>query len=352
MTTRYRVEYALKTHRRDQLIEWIKGLLAVPFVLHSQPTVTFDEHGSVLANMATTAHKRYAEIMHDVEGLINDHISHQENGTHGRSKLKLLVPSVGVFFTPLLLEAAFIFQDNRRKISSRRFVPPSFNDIRLTLNSAQVLGLVQNGPLELVTFDGDVTLYDDGESLHPDNPVIPRILKLLLKGAKIGIVTAAGYTDASKYHGRLSGLLLAVKDAVEEQELVDPRLVVVGGESSYLFEFDASCNYYLKYIPREQWMLEEMKLWNDESIQLLLDVAQAALTECVNKMQLSAEILRKERAVGIIQATGPEARKFTREQLEETVMVTQHIVEMSPVAKRIPFCAFNGERGKQSKDPC
>ena len=26
MTTRYRVEYALKTHRRDQLIEWIKGM--------------------------------------------------------------------------------------------------------------------------------------------------------------------------------------------------------------------------------------------------------------------------------------------------------------------------------------
>uniref|UniRef100_L2GFM8 Imp-specific 5-nucleotidase n=1 Tax=Colletotrichum fructicola (strain Nara gc5) TaxID=1213859 RepID=L2GFM8_COLFN len=42
MTTRYRVEYALKTHRRDQFIEWIKGLLAVPFVLYSQPTGVFD----------------------------------------------------------------------------------------------------------------------------------------------------------------------------------------------------------------------------------------------------------------------------------------------------------------------
>ncbi len=343
MTTRYRVEYALKTHRRDQLIEWIKGLLAVPFVLHSQPTVTFDKHGSVLANMATTAHQRYAEIMHDVEELINDHIKHQTNGTPGRSKLKLLVPSVGDFFTPLLLEEAFAYQDDRRKISSRRFVPPSFNDIRLTLNSAQALGLVRNGPLQLVTFDGDVTLYDDGESLHPDNPVIPRILKLLSAGTKVGIVTAAGYTDASKYHGRLIGLLSAVKVAAEEQRLVNPSLIVVGGESSYLFEFDASSKKYLKYVPRETWMLEEMRLWDDQNIKLLLDVAQAALSECVDKMQLSAEIIRKERAVGIVQATGQETKKFTREQLEETVLVTQHVVEMSPVAKRIPFCAFNGE---------
>ena len=343
MTTRYRVEYALKTHRRDQLIEWIKGLLAVPFVLHSQPTVTFDEHGSVLANMATTAHQRYAEIMRDVEKLINDHIKHQKNGMPGRSKLKLLVPSVGDFFTPLLLEEAFAYQDSRRKISSRRFVPPSFNDIRLTLNSAQALGLVRNGPLQLVTFDGDVTLYDDGETLYPDNPVIPRILRLLSAGTRVGIVTAAGYTDASKYYGRLVGLLSAVKVAVEEQKLVNPSLIIIGGESSYLFEFDASSKNYLKYVSRERWMLEEMRSWDDENIKLLLDVAQAALSECVDKMQLSAEVIRKERAVGIVQATGPETQRFTREQLEETVLVTQHIVEMSPVAKSIPFCAFNGE---------
>lgn len=66
MTTRYRVEYALKTHRRDQLIEWIKGLLAVPFVLHSQPTAAYDNHQDVLVKMASTAHRRYAEILRDV----------------------------------------------------------------------------------------------------------------------------------------------------------------------------------------------------------------------------------------------------------------------------------------------
>ena len=96
---------------------------------------------------------------HQVEELINDHIAHQRDGTHTRSKLKLLIPSVGVFFTPLLLEEAFEYQDLQRRISSRRFVPPSFNDIRLILNSAQILSLVRGGPLQLVTFDGDVTLY-------------------------------------------------------------------------------------------------------------------------------------------------------------------------------------------------
>lgn len=159
MTTRYRVEYALKTHRRDQLIEWIKGLLAVPFVLHSQPAAAYDERQDVLVKMASTARRRYAEVLRDVEDLINDHIAHQRDGTHSRSKLKLLVPGVGVFFTPLLLEEAFEYQDRQRRISSRRFVPPSFNDIRLILNSAQVLSLVRSGPLRLVTFDGDVTLY-------------------------------------------------------------------------------------------------------------------------------------------------------------------------------------------------
>lgn len=37
--------------------------------------------------------------------------------------------------------------------------PQSFNDIRLILNTAQIMSLSRNGgPLKLVTFDGDVTL--------------------------------------------------------------------------------------------------------------------------------------------------------------------------------------------------
>ena len=76
------------------------------------------------------------------------------------SKLRLLVPSIGSFFTRLPLEAAFKFQDRRRHISSRRFVPPSFNDVRLVLNTAQLMAVTTYGHLRLATFDGDVTLYD------------------------------------------------------------------------------------------------------------------------------------------------------------------------------------------------
>ena len=275
--------------------------------------------------------------------LIVQQVEHQKTGLNLISKLKHLVPSVGDFFTPLLLEKAFVYQDSQRKISSRRFVPPSFNDIRLTLNSAQILSLVQDGPLEMVTFDGDVTLYEDGQSLNKENPVIPRILRLLAQDIKVAIVTAAGYTDASRYYDRLHGLLLAVQNGIYTQKLKNPTLIVLGGESNYLFDFDNHCEHLLKSVRREEWMLEVMKQWTDQDIALLLDVAESALRDCIRTMHLSAEILRKERAVGIIPRPGPDTQKFSREQLEETVLVTQQVVEMSAVGKKIPFCAFNGK---------
>lgn len=197
--------------------------------------------------------------------------------------------------------------------------------------------------MQLVTFDGDVTLYDDGDSLTPENPVIPRILGLLERGIKVGIVTAAGYTEAEKYYSRLYGLLDAINDAVDSRRLQKASLVIMGGESNYLFVFDASASYLLKYIPRHQWLLDAMRAWSEEDISSVLDVAESALKECVGNLGLAAEILRKERAVGIIPSGGPGGRRFTREQLEEMVLVTQQVVEMSAAGKRVPFCAFNGK---------
>lgn len=94
------------------------------------------------------------------------------------SKLGMLVPTAGPFFTRLPLEAAFKYQDRKRYISSRRYVAPSFNDVRLVLNSAQIMA-VTGGTLQLATFDGDVTLYDDGQSLEPTSPIVPRLLGTL-----------------------------------------------------------------------------------------------------------------------------------------------------------------------------
>lgn len=172
--------------------------------------------------------------------------------------------------------------------------------------------------------------------------MIPRILSLLAQGIKVGIVTAAGYTEAKKYYGRLAGLLEAIKAAVSSKEIANPELIILGGESNFLFQLDTSSEHLLRYIERSEWLLPEMQKWTEEDIQALLDVAEKALRECISGMELSAEILRKERAVGIVPTTATNARKFTREQLEETVLVTQQVVEMSPAARKLPFCAFNG----------
>ncbi|KAF5877368.1 putative imp-specific 5 -nucleotidase 1 protein [Botrytis fragariae] len=340
MTTRFRVEYALKTHRRDQFIEWIKGLLAVPFVLHSQPTGVFESRNGTIGEMAEIAHRRYAEIMQDVEDMIDDHIAHQKVGLGGQSKLKLLVPSIGTFFTRLPLADAFRYQDRKRFISSRRFVPPSFNDIRLILNTAQLMGVTSAGSVDLATFDGDVTLYDDGKSLEPTNPVIERIINLMSHNTKIGIVTAAGYTEAEKYYGRLHGLLEAIKASTILTPEQKQNLIVMGGESNFLFTYDASSPYLLTHHPRRSWILPSMSTWTQPSITALLDLAEFSLRECVTNLDLPATILRKERAVGIVPRE--PGYKFARESLEETVLVVQKKLEMSDVGRSLPFCAFNG----------
>ncbi|KJZ79340.1 IMP-specific 5'-nucleotidase 1 [Hirsutella minnesotensis 3608] len=275
MTTRYRVEYALKTHRRDQFIEWVKGLLAVPFVLYSQPTGVLGDDTNV-TKMAEEAHRRYAEIMRDVEMMIDDHISRQkqhQDGTVAKalpSKLGMLVPTAGPFFTRLPLEAAFKYQDRKRYISSRRYVAPSFNDVRLVLNSAQIMA-VTGGALRLATFDGDVTLYDDGESLKPSSPVIPRLLDLLRKNIKVGIVTAAGYTTADRYYARLHGLLDAIAEATDLDDAQKQSLVIMGGEANYLFAMDLSSEYRLAPVDRSAWLTPEMASWSEADITALLD---------------------------------------------------------------------------------
>ena len=54
-------------------VEWIKGLLAVPFVLYSQPTGIFSGQATALVRAQEEAHRRYSEILRDVEAMIDDH---------------------------------------------------------------------------------------------------------------------------------------------------------------------------------------------------------------------------------------------------------------------------------------
>jgi IMP and pyridine-specific 5'-nucleotidase len=140
---------------------------------------------------------------------------------------------VGFFFTPLDLPAAFDLYDKKTSLSSRRFVAPSFNDVRHILNIAQVLQIRRTG--KLVTFDGDQTLYEDGGNFAQDSPLVSDLIQLINKGIRVALVTAAGYPgQPERYEGRLAGLL-AEMTARELDEEVASRFFVVGGECNYLF---------------------------------------------------------------------------------------------------------------------
>ena len=179
----------------------------------------------------------------------------------------------------------------------------------------------------------DVTLYDDGQCLTPDNPVIPRILQLMRRGSKIGIVTAAGYTEAKRYYERLFGLLNAIQASDLPFE-ARQNLIVMGGESNFCFKFDELSADMLRLVPREEWLLKEMLLWHDSDVKELLDIAEASLTDTVRNFRMEALVVRKDRAVGIVPMQG---HKFCRETLEETVLIVQKILVRVPKAF---YCCF------------
>ena len=240
-------------------------------------------------------------------------VAHQDENTPLQSKLKMLVPTIGIFFTRLPLRDAFLVTEPHRAISQRRFVAPSFNgklfiykgdvDIRRLFATAQLLALTSSATpttkLRLITFDGDVTLYPDGSILLPENPVIPYLLNLLSQGIHIGIVTAAGYPErrGTEYTRRLSGLL----DAVANSSLpLDQKcnLAILGGECNYLFRFNGHTNQ-LEWVDEKIWKLDEMESWSENDIKTLLDIAEEALRDCAHSLRLKVHIIRKPKAVGI-----------------------------------------------------
>ncbi|SCU85896.1 LAME_0D03444g1_1 [Lachancea meyersii CBS 8951] len=348
MVSRYRVEYQLKSHRKDELIEWIKGLLAVPFVLHS---ASDNEDNRQLLR------QRYAEIFKAVEDLVGEQVEVREQVPpedflfhRQRTRLAQLVPSVGAFFTRLPLEQAFALEDSKRAISARVMVAPSFNDIRHILNSAQILQMRQYHDVKLVTFDGDVTLYEDGGSLTPHCKVVPYLLDLLRQGIYVGIVTAAGYDEAQKYMERLFGFMHALEADDSISDAFKENVAVLGGESNYLFRYDAS-QKKLVAIPTEKWIRSPMREWSESDMTETLDLAESLLRDFRTNLNLPEEstIIRKPRAVGIVPGNrwNPETKrtirvKMEREQLEEMVLTLQHRIENFAPARRIQFSCFDG----------
>lgn len=337
MTSRYRVEYALKAHKRDELIEWIKSLLAVPFVLHAdienhQQDVSklyandnhhyLEEHDGWLERNCET---RYLEVFEDVEKLVDntralDALQGDESLL--RSRLRQLVPSVGRFFTRLPLKDAFLIEDAKRRISKRRLVSPSFNDVRAILNTAQAMALAKTG-LKLITFDGDVTLYEDGKDLTVDLPIVDCLVGLLERGLFVAVVTAAGYPGAhgaTEYHRRLHGLIERLRycDLTPEQK---SNFLVMGGELNYLFRY-LSEKEGLVFIEGDDWYLPLMRSWDPVKLAEIMDVLHHHLDYLRRKFRLDDDakttIIRKERSLGIIPVNG---YKIARETLEEIVLL-------------------------------
>lgn len=398
MTSRYRVEYALKSHRRDEFIEWIKGLLATPFVLHADVQNhtaeihhchTLEDYESKLeegaSSIAMECLKRYYEIFNDVEKLVEHTIlidKLNEGKRHGLepltvTRLRQLVPLIGRFFTHLPLKEAFLIEDVRRSILKRRLVSPSFNDVRMILNTAQILALskLYNDPkesskLKLITFDGDVTLYDDGKLLEELDPVVDRLLKLLERDLFVAVVTAAGYPGqqgAQQYYARLKGLVDAINKSKTLTFKQKANLLVMGGESNYLFRFDPSLGEF-RFIDSDEWYLPVMQCWNKIKIQYVMDAMYLHLKylQRVFNLENNTSLILKERSVGIIPDPG---FKILREFLEEMVLLCSlklnevlikikepYFVEsylqtkgmtlkegdISPHEQDINVCAFNG----------
>ncbi|KAF9160141.1 IMP 5'-nucleotidase [Mortierella sp. AD011] len=378
MTSSYRINYQLRAHKRDPLIEFIKGLLLTPFVLHAKPRkpvlnapatpadghlpgttsgLVGPIHGDDDKNdyqeeekpMVDANLQRYLEIMKSVEVMIEEHRRKALKGVPEHSRLHRIVPSVASFFTPLPLEAAFLVANAKHSIAARRFVPPSFNDIRRILNTAQVMAIAPT--LSLITFDGDMTLYDDGTSFTKTSSLIPLLITLMRAGLHVAIVTAAGYPgDAGKYEERLSGLLQCFNEQKLSEKLLE-HFYVLGGECNYLFrcgwkktETTGESVVGLTYIQPEEYQPKDMLDWKNEEIQELLDVAEENLRRSVTAMNLKATVLRKMRAVGIVPTDGV---KIAREQLDECVLSTQQrLLEYQqfsgPSKVAIPFCVFNG----------
>ncbi|CCE65114.1 hypothetical protein TPHA_0J02930 [Tetrapisispora phaffii CBS 4417] len=367
MSSRYRVEYQLKAHRKDEFIDWIKGLLAAPFVLHA---VSHDNEDGTTERVR----KQYAEIFQDIENLINKKIeSDKQNGLLDnedvgfskqyeiveKSRLKQLVPSIGPFFTALPLEEAFLWEDSQKAISQRRMVAPSFNDIRHILNTAQVFQFIKqkrlnSNTLKLVTFDGDVTLYEDGGSLVDSDPVVPYMVRLLESDIRVGICTAAGYDEALKYQERLHGLLVAIYSSTSLTQDQKCNLTVMGGESNYLFQYfenPETGEFGFRPIDKDLWLLPEMRTWEESDMDLTLDFAEQTLIHMKKTLKLPPEtvLIRKRRAVGLVPGEkfdhikGKTVRvKLSREQLEEIVLTLQNTLDTFKPATRVQFSCFDG----------
>eukprot|EP00545_Synedropsis_sp_CCMP1620_P002714 CAMPEP_0119009962 /NCGR_PEP_ID=MMETSP1176-20130426/4705_1 /TAXON_ID=265551 /ORGANISM="Synedropsis recta cf, Strain CCMP1620" /LENGTH=483 /DNA_ID=CAMNT_0006962547 /DNA_START=1 /DNA_END=1449 /DNA_ORIENTATION=+ len=361
-----RRNYLLTPHRRDGLIEWMKSMLMHSFVLDALDTTGAD----------TFSH---------FEMLIDEHIALSSSEDTTPSRLKQLVPTVGLFHTRLPLRKAFEAYNLKHYLTKRKHITISFNEIRHILNLAQVMALAgieasqshasmmkfvtmssdgddsgvgdDESPCKtpdqdfvgpkLITFDGDQTLYSDGANFESNRQLAHFMYLLLKHGVTVAVVTAAGYEyQTEKYEHRLSGLLTYFSEKGLSEEHLQ-RFYLFGGECNYLLRLGS--DYRLHAVPETGpggWMTSTMYLqespgnWSEAHVTQLLDVAERSLSSTQSELHMRSRIIRKRRAVGLIPISMDSL--LPREVLDETVLVVQS--ELSKVAIELPFCAFNGGR--------
>lgn len=257
------------------------------------------QHSFVLDALETTA----VDTFRHFEVLIEEHRALEKKQKEERgnlsfsppqmSRLRQLVPTIGSFHTPLPLAEAFEIYNEKHRLTKRKHIQISFNEIRHILNLAQIISLRKhpttknnhhpgsedssgnrkrredspetlaekamlssknsmeldldpkleertldekippgklNGP-SLITFDGDQTLYSDGSNFEGNPRLAYYLYQLLRHGVAVAVVTAAGYEyNVEKYEYRLSGLLAYFRQRGLTKEESN-RFYLFGGKS-------------------------------------------------------------------------------------------------------------------------
>ncbi|KAG7392018.1 IMP 5'-nucleotidase [Phytophthora pseudosyringae] len=269
------------------------------------------------------------EVFRFMSELIAEHVASPE-----RSRLRKFLPNLSKLFLPLDLTRAALEYDAGTHFLARRRVPPTFKEVRHVLNLATTNAIA--GKLKLVTFDADDTIYEDGGTISKSSRMVRVIVELLRRGVVVSLVTAAGYPgNPGRYEQRLRGILDALAEVTMEERA---RFLVMGGECNYLLETHtdkATGVVGLREIDGAVWKDGRGERWPQEEVTALLDAAEGVLEETVRELHLSARILRKERAIGIINTSD---KRILYENLEEISLLLQHELRHF----QVPFCAFNG----------
>lgn len=286
----------------------------------------------------------------------------QHRAAPADSELRRLLPHMGRLYVPLDLVGALREYDAGSGICARRFVPPSFRELREVLNLATAHAVARD--LRLVTLDADDTLYPDGATLTPESPMVPLIVKLLRMGVCVSLVTAASYPgEPHKMEARIATLLRALAFALEAgaHASILSRFWVVGGECNYLLHPVASYDgdglspsVSLREVPDAAWKDGRGVRWSHRQVDDLLDAAEGALRAAAGELNLDVLVIRKPRAVGIVPrpmapgggggggaARYASGRRVSYETLEEVALRVQHTLGGLP-GLTIPYTAFNG----------